>query len=290
MVTKNRSANLPKGLLGDRRSARLREAMARAGVRIDESGRGQIKTKGGSASVVLEPDGFITVRTSRAGFDIPPDPRAILKTGTLSHGNARFARHKARYRMAAETRVDGIDHLPESLDEILNQFRSMMTGRHPRKRRSDPVPDPVPDAAVAVRRSVESQGWTSEHCVETDYGWELQTRLAGRAVPVEVRAEESGIHVTRCVLSSLPTDDLVGRVVAHQALLFNDRLRFARLAVVDGQLVAETRVRAGLIDPDWLEFSSRAVASAAAGVTSTMRVLAEEDVLSRPYAEMFFDA
>ena len=283
MDTKNRSAALLKGLPGNRRSTQLREALSQAGVHIDGSGRGRIKTKAFSASVVQEPGGFITVR---ADVDGPADPMTALEMGTHFRGNARFALVNSTYCLAAETRVDGVDHLPDSLDEIQRIFRSVSTSRQPRWKQDDAIPD----AADAVRRAVTAQGWTSEQRVETDYGWELQPRLSGQTVPVQVRVEKSGIRVTRCVLSSLPHDTLAGRAVAHQALLFNARLRFSRLAVVEGQLVVDARLRAGLIDHDWLDFSSRAAASAAAGVTSTMRVLAEEDVLSRQYAEMFLDA
>jgi hypothetical protein len=253
--------------------------MSRAGVRHDRTGRGRLKDDDFMADVIIEPDEFVTVR---ADVDEPVDLFAALERSGRLPANARFSLCRAGWRLAAETRVNGVAHLPDSLHEIRLAFRCGLTGRAEK-------PNPVhedPDPATAIHRTVKEFGWSEEQIVEVDGGWELQPRWAGATVPVELRVAGDDANICCTVLPSLPADDTVVAAVAHQAFLFNARLRCARLAVVQGKLIAETRLRSALIDASWLAFTARAVAAAAQAVTTTMTLVAQEATVAKHYTEV----
>jgi hypothetical protein len=273
--------DLIRRLLGRQNPTPLPTAFSSAGISMGKSGRGHMKANNFVAEVVLEPDGFVTFRVD---IDPLPDLRVALRRSGDLTGNARFAITDCGWQLAADTRVNGAAHLTNSLQEIQTAFRSALTKRKSRRRRGDRA---GVDAAAAIRRTIEESDCSKQQFVKLEHGWEMQPRLEGQTVPVELRIAGDGVQISRRVLPSLPDDPVVDPV-AHQALLFNARLRFARLSVVDGKLIAETRLRTGLIDASWLDFAARAVASAAKGVTPTMELLCEPGVAEH-YTELLMN-
>ncbi len=266
-------------LPGSRKSTKLKEAMSQAGICGDVSGGGRMKDKEFVAEVVVEPNDFVTVR---AGVEGPFEPLAALECSGELPGNTRFAIGKKGWQFAAETRVNGVAHLPESFREIRTALRLGFAGRQS----SDNCKGVKIDPADAVYRTIKESVWTEDQIVKTEHGWELQPRLAGETVPVAMRTGGNDALISCCVLSSLPADEVVVTTVAHQALLFNGRLRFVRLSVTDGRLVAETRLRVELINASWLEFAARAVASAVRGVTPAMTLIAHEQSVAAHYSDL----
>lgn len=266
-------------LPGHRKSTELREVMSRAGIDSNDSGRGQMTDKEFVADVTLQPDDFLTVRASAGRMF---EPLAALERSGELPGNARLAFGGNGWQLAAETRVNGLAHLPASLQEIRSAFRHGLTGHASSAKRDSPDVDPT----VAVHRTIKDAGWSEEQIVETNKGWEMQPRLAGETVPVKLRICGNNAQILCSVLSSLPSDTVIVRPLAHQASLFNGRLRFARLSVVGDRLIAETHLRAELINASWLAFAARAVASVTRSVTPIMKLIAHERSVADHYTAL----
>lgn len=264
--------------LGRGSSDSLREGLTRGGIELHDAQRGTFKTRHFTARAVLEADDLVQLRSST---DAPTDPHAALLQCAGLPGNVRFSRCGDEQRLAAETRVDGAVHLPGSLAEIKCGFLSLL-GRNPKSGAATPDESPPGEA---LRHAINEAGWTGEQAVETDYGWELHPRIAGAAVPVQAVLLTDAVILRRLVIGDVADDSR--DAVAHQSLLFNERLRFCRLAVVDGRLVVESTLRVDLIRSDWLAYAAQAVAYAARSVEPELKLLNEEPAVAQAYAEMF---
>lgn len=266
--------------LGRGGSDSLRDGLRRGGIELDDAQRGTFKTMHFTARAVLEADDLVQLRST---VDGSPEPHAALQQCAGLPGNVRFARCGGEQRLAAETRIDGAVHLPDSLGEIKRGFFSLL-GKSVAG--DDGAVDDAPPAE-ALRTAIAEAGWTAEQAVETDYGWELHPRVAGTAVPVQAVLTADGVILRRVIVAE-PAEDAVDSV-AHQALLFNERLRFCRLAVTEGRLVVESTLRTSLIRSDWLTYATQAVAFAARSVEPELKLLNDEPSVAQAYAEMFLN-
>lgn len=265
--------------LGQRNGDVVRDGLARGGVELQGPQSGTFKTRQFTASATLEADDVVQLRAPADSFEHPIE---ALRRGAGLPGNARLAMSGVQWRLAAETRVNGAAHLPESLAEIKRGFLSLI-GK-PAKRDADQTPDDTPPDA-AMKSAIHEAGWTNEQAVETDDGWELHPRVAGAPVPVRAVLTADAVMLRRTIISDINRDGSAAAL--HQALSLNERLRFCRLAVVDERLVVETVLRAALICSDWLIYAAQAVASAARAVEPELKLLMEETAVAKAYAEMF---
>ena len=278
----NRAALPPGGSLsrwlGASRVQAVRDALSEAGVTMTGPHVGQLQAGPDTAKVTLEGDDLLGVRSAVA---TDGDAQTLLERCAELSGNVRFAASTSGLQLAAETRIDGVVHLPHSLREIRAGFSLALGQPIDQKTNSE---ETAP--GEAVRSAIEQAKLSSDEAVETEQGWELRPRLEGTAVTVQVILAPASVIVQRAVLTSLPEG--AQRLAAlHHALTCNDRVRFCRLAVTQGELVAESSLRPGLVDGEWLTFIARAVAVASRSVEPELRLLAAEPAVAEAYVEMF---
>ena len=264
--------------LGTDEVGQLRDTLRQAGVEFSGPSSGQIVAEDFAADVQLDPDDLIRVRCD---VDLTESPHGLLQRFAGAVGNVRYGLGSMGLQLAAETRVDGVSHLPHSLGEIRNGFS---LGIRPGELE---VPEtPEEDVSASIRAAVEQSPLPTDDAVETAEGYELQPRFEGSRVAVQVVSQPGAALVQRTVVSALP-NGVVGAAVAHQSLVWNARLCCCRLAVSDGKLFVESRLHAERIDSEWLSFTVRAVAAAARSVEPELDILVREPDISQAYVDMF---
>ena len=267
--------------LGESRTGQIRDALAKGGVRMKSAHIGELKTPHFTATVTLEADDTVRVRTTHT--TVHEDLLTAIESCTGLRGSARFATGPHGRLLAAETRLNGVAHLPASLKDIRYGFLKLLGKR---VRRAGGEPDEPPSPASAVKAAIDEAGWDTDRALETDAGWELRPRLSGQTVPVELVLDVETVHLRKTIVSPIP-DGSAGFALAHQALTTNDRLRGCRLAIADDRLVAECTLRPSLINADWLAHTAATVAAAARTVEPEFRLLATNPAIVEQYLEMF---
>jgi len=96
------------------------------------------------------------------------------------------------------------------------------------------------------------------------------------------------LRLRRVVVTGCPSENQ--RAVAVHALCLNARLRHARLAGSGDTVAAETRLHAGLVDPNWLVHAARAVVAAAHYSRPTLEILASQAKVARYFQKTFLEA
>jgi len=282
MARNNTQSTLLSRLPGFRRTSAIDDALRQGGVRRNKTGNRIIKTRSFVADVIEDFDDFVTVHTV---IEAPADQQAALQAGNRLPGNARFMLTDHRWSVAADTRVDGVEHLAGSMQEIRCAFHQAITGR-----KSPAQSKHGSDPESAVRCALESHDWSDEPIIETRDGWEFQTRVPGTAVSVELQCHQDGVQLSRRVLPSLHASEQSIPAIVHQSMLFNGRFRMARLAIQNDELIVEARLRSQLINWRWLRIATQAVAAAAHGVTPTLQELAGQSSVSKHYTELLLRA
>jgi hypothetical protein len=259
------------------RVAAVRSALTNAGIELTGPHAGRVAVGDQFADVQLEPDDVILLRVPAPG----DEPRALLERSAVAAGNIRFAAIPRRAgQLLADTRVNGVAHLPRSLRGICRGLAVAAAGR-------DAEPEEAGAAAeVALRDAVAEAGWPREDAVEIPGGYELHLPIEGIRTAVSVTAEGASVRVQRTVVGRLPAGS-AGSAVAHQSLMFNGRLRHCRLALSDGRLCVECRLHAGQLTGEWVSHAVRAVASAARVVSPELELLCREPAVADEYAAMF---
>ncbi|MGD9856132.1 MAG: hypothetical protein AB7U20_14405 [Planctomycetaceae bacterium] len=266
-------------LLGASRVAQIRAALAAGEVEMTGPHVGRMTTDTLTADVLLEPDDLIRVRCA---VELDEPPQALLERGAGAAGNVRFAAFPSGRQLAAETRVNGAAHLPNSLRAIRCGFTHLLAGT---ASPDEPQADSKP-MSEALSAAIQQTGWSKEDAVETAQGYELHSTLEGVRTAVEAAVGPDSVLVRKIVLAG-PPDGAGGCAVAHQALAMNARIRGCRLAIRAGRLQVETRLHSPLLDGDWLTFVVRAVAGAARCVEPELRLLADEPAVAEAYVQMF---
>jgi hypothetical protein len=273
--------NLPRLLAyGTGRVMQARTALTRAGIELSGPHTGRFTTGDFSAEVLLEPGDVIRLSCAAA---IAEAPRILLERCAGMPGNVRFATAANHGRqLLADTRVNGVAHLPESLRRIRVGFAQALA-----LQAIDP-PEAIPATSTsdALREAIRDAGWPKEDAVEAPDGYELHVLLEGTRSTVRVTAGPGSALAQRTLLHQLP-DGEAGRAVAHQALACNARLRGCRLALASGRLRVESQLHEAQLDGEWLSFTVRAVASVARSLEPVLQLLAQEPVFARAYTDMF---
>jgi hypothetical protein len=266
--------------MGTDRSLQVQAALAAAGVERTGPGAGRMVHAGIVADVLLEPDDVIRLAVAAPNVG---DAREWLERCVPASGNVRFSSpHPAALDLVAETRVNGVAHLPEGLRRIGAAFAQVLGGTHV----AEHAPPQDELVRERLRAAVGEAGWNGDSVVDTPDGQELHVTLGGARTTVQVTADCGAARVRRTLLAELPEGD-AGRAAAHQALADNARLRGCRLAVAGGTLVVEARLCADQLDGEWLAFTVRAVAAAAQHVGPVLTLLAREPAVAAAYADMF---
>lgn len=258
----------------------LRATLSEAGVELTGAHTGQIVGQHFVADVHLDPDELIRVRCA---VDLSDEPCSLLErlSGSGSAGCVRFALGVEGLHLAAETRVDGVAHLPHSLKEIREGFSLAFDS----SARTAEVENTDEDSAASVRAAIEDC-WPKDEAVATADGYELQPLIEGTRVSVQVLPRPGAALVQRAVLPELP-EGIAGSAIAHQALVWNARLRCCRLAIGHSRLCIESRLHVRRIDAEWISFTARAVAAAARTVEPELDLLARDPDVAQAYADMF---
>ncbi|MBC8875235.1 MAG: hypothetical protein H8E44_37915 [Planctomycetes bacterium] len=232
-----------------------------------------------AARVQIEANDAIRVSLSATR---PPSSMSALEFTHDLPGNTRFALSGQDGRLFADTQLNGELHMTETFGNIHAGLLTALGTPKKSRRRATPV------TRELVQEALERMPWDEQSVVEQEDGWELRPRIEGEPTPVQMSMEPASLRFFRVVLRSLPgSEQNATGAVADQALRFNSRLRHARLAVCDGQLVAEARLHGGLIDPAWLATTAFAVAVASRHVQTTLRILAAQPEVAELYTVMF---
>lgn len=266
--------------MGTDRAGQVRAALAAAGVKLTGPSTGRIVHDDLAADVLLGPDDLIriTAPAPQVGH-----ARDLLERCGPAAGNVRFsAPISGGPCLIADTRVDGVAHLPGSLRRIGASFAQVLGGALVGESDTSEV-QPLRER---LRAAVAEAGWTGDSEVDTPEGHELHVTQGGARTTVQVTAEPGSAVVRRTLLAELPEGD-AGRATAHQALACNAQLRGCRLAVIGGALVVEARLCLDQLDGEWLAFTVRAVAAAAQHVGPMLALLAREPAVAAAYADMF---
>jgi hypothetical protein len=227
-----------------------------------------------NADVHIDPGG--NLRIAQRVSD-PPSARIALEKSHDLPGNLRYASRGRHAYLVADTHLDGAAHMGQSFTEIKAGLRFALGERSALIRAEPLTPETVSEVLSA-------SGWPEETVVERDAGWELRPRLRGEATPVQAMIVGGSLRIYRTVVRDLDKLWCIDPTCS-EALRFNDRLRLARLAWVDGAIMAETGLHHGQLSPSWLETAARSVAVVSRHTELVLGVLAE----SREVAELYSD-
>jgi hypothetical protein len=247
------------------------------GLKLKDAHRGVLACGESKAEVHLEPGDSIRVRLA---VDEPPSPLAALAATHDLPGNVRYAAVRQGMALMADTALDGHAHLERTFLEIVSGLQQAGGKTGKKRRDTEPVD---PDSA---RQAIAELKWGDEAAVQRPDGWELRPRFQGEALPVQAALDAGRLRLWRVVVPHLPQAPAAD-AVAGQALRFNAQVRLARLALYEGQFVAETCLHLGLTTPCWLATAAQAVAAAAQHTQPTLRLLAEDTLVAAQYAAMF---
>lgn len=257
---------------GDRIRKLLRQS---AEISLDDGHQGEWAIAGNTATVRIEPGDRVEVWLP---LPQPPPFAEALRANRGLPGNLRHATDVGRVGLLADTQLDGESHLPGTLMRIGAGLRRGL-GISAEPLADDSPPDPEEWKAALADSGLEEDG-----LLEGDGGWELRCRAGGDAVVLLAAVEGDELRISREILT-VPQE--TAAVVAHQALQFNRRLRYARLSLDRDILVAETRLHAGLLSPRWLTMALDAVAVAAHHAFLPLCLLAQQHEVAEYYRKLF---
>ncbi len=261
------------------------QALAKvAGVNFAGGHRGTVRLGKADAQLTLGANGGISIRTDIA---LPSSLVTALGATSQFPGNLRYTKNRLGGALVADTQVDGEAHLPHTFGSI----RQAMMHALQRKAHAKHVPSAHAVDREVLQVALAELPWAEDGVVEQEDGWELRPRLRGKVVPVTMTIEPEGLRLSRTVLQQMPEAGTAeAQAAADQAVRINARLRYARLAVSSGQLVAEARLDSRLIQSGWIESTACAVAVAARHATTPLRLLAEQPAIANTYITTFCSA
>ena len=210
--------------------------------------------------------------SARAGRGDGAKPRASgqspLRAG--SSGHVAAGRHTSRRRRAPRR------HLPRI------QGRTGPCPRPGDRRRTRQPPRSA--AKAQIEAAIARLNWDEDRLAKRDEGWEFRVRTRGEVQAVGRRSQPASRSP---FLRSDPGRGAGNReVLAGAALQLNAELRLARYAPAGDELVAEARLHAGILGPQWLAATARAVAVAARHARR-LRLLAECPHVREWYERIF---
>ncbi len=229
-----------------------------------------------AADVIVESGEAISVSLDVADG---PSNGAALEANRHLPGNLRYATGRRRSRLVADTQLDGEVHLLRTFDELKGGILFALGHDRPFGGHKHLTSEDVHSAIAASR-------WPDGDIVQLDNAWEFSARLRGNATPVRAVIDGTELCMYRRVVADMGAG-LTRDAVGAQALRFNDRLRHARLAAIDGAVVAESRLHCEQLTSAWLETAVWAVAVACRHTEVVLNILAEDHDIAGEYTAMF---
>ena len=225
--------------------------------------------------VIVEPGAAMQIRLDVA--ELPPPAESLHANRNLP-GNLRYATCERRSLLLADTQLDGDSHLLRTFSEL--KAGLLLTLGH----------ELMPEAsgsltADEVRTAIAACRWPEGSIVHLDGAWEFRPRLRGDVTPVRAVIDRGELRVYRTVVAD-HGKGLRRDAVCAQALRFNRQVRHARLSVVDGAVVAESRLHGEQLTPAWLETAAWAVAVACRHTEAVLNILAENDDVAHDYVAL----
>jgi hypothetical protein len=260
--------------------------------------RGRLKCGRAVADVRIEPGDWIRVHLALGSFPLPP--RDALAAGAVLPGNVRFAFRGGAACLVGDSRLDGMAHLPASLGEIRRALSRRGRGSLLPRQSSGGAGSTRSGAGRAgaarfeacrsgagraeagldagkVQEILEDLPFGEDAVVRLEGGWELRPRLGEEPQPIRATIEAGGFRLSRAFPWD-PPEGPAAEAVALEALRINDEIRFARLALDGGGLVAEATLHAGILDAPWVALAARAVCHAYRHALLPLGVLHEPPV------------
>jgi hypothetical protein len=271
-----------------RHTPRLDEALRYVrGLSMKSEHRGTLAAGQVLAEVRIEPPQWLRID---AVLDTPPEPWDALRLNHWLPGNLRYVLAAGRMGLVAETMIDGVTHLAESLGEIRRGLRSaapradgQLTGPPATKRHDNRTVDRQALGSALKRLPLGEHSLVErEGTSEAGSLWEIRPRVAGEPVAVLIEWLGGCARLYRTVLTG-PTPSAP---VADQALRLNGRFRLCRLATAGEDLVVETLLHAGLIEPSWLAAAAQAVATASRHSQEKLEALVRHEQAAQWYAAL----
>jgi hypothetical protein len=249
-------------------------------VSMKDGHRGTLRAGKWQARLTIESEQWIGVHLPLGEVSFERD---VLQSAHQLPGNLRFATSGKGLALHAETRIDGIDHLPESLGEISAGLRLARSRRKTRRGPPADLPErgAVHDALGCAREALDLE---ADSLIETGGGWELRLHHEGRVFAVQATVEAGGLRFTHAIAR---VDQSIPAPLLAEVLRWNAHIRFARIVATEGNLVVETRLRSAQAIGEWIALACRAVAVVTGRVREPLRLLAADARVSKAYAAVF---
>lgn len=251
-------------------------------VRLYDSYTGSLRAGKRSARLRIESEDWIGVRMPLE-TDVASFPSAGAERELPS--NLRVGDVKGKPVLIAETRVDGVAHLVESIGEIRDGLRVVLAVRPPRR----PEPPDAPEAkgvaaAVEAARQELELDETEAVELEDDGSFELHLRPGGQPVVVRITRERGGVRLAHAI-SRTSCEGTHREALEAEVQRRNARIRFARIVfATDGGLFVESRLRSALVTGEWIALTARAIATVTREVQAPLRLLAADPRVAEAYA------
>ncbi|MCR4411106.1 MAG: hypothetical protein NUV77_01625 [Thermoguttaceae bacterium] len=286
-TTAGRHAQPPERWLA-RHTTKLDEALRSIrGLTMKDEHRGTLAAGSVLAELRVEPHQWIRID---AILDTPPEPWDALRVNHWLPGNLRYAQAPGRMALVAETMINGVAHLADSLGEIRRGLRS--AARNADRQMAGPLATRLQDDLAVDRQALASAlerlPFGEQSLIEREATsaagsfWEVRPRVAGEPVAVLVEWSGGRVRLGRTVL----TGPRPSAPLADQALRLNSRFRLCRLALAGEDLVVETLLHAGVIEPAWLAAAAHAVATASRYGQAKLEALVRHEPAARWYATL----
>lgn len=262
------------------------------GLCMDDVHRGSLLVGDRRAEVRLEPHQWIRVRLA---VDSAPPPDDALRINHWLPGNVRYARTPAGMALVADTQTDGVAHLALSLEEIrlgmadaLGTDCPSLVARREAKTRSLSAEEGFRELEAALARlPFGEDGLVRRQSADGRDQWELRPRIRGDPVPVLLDRLRGGARLHRTLLAKVPAKHRP--VIADQALRWNARYRFCRLAWCDEELIVEAMLHEALVATKWLSSAALALAVVGREVRDVVETLAEDSAAACWYWNVLCD-
>ncbi len=252
------------------------------GVTVKNEFRGTLRAGRRSAQLRLVSGEWVHLWIPLGGGHHAPAPGPAARD---LPGNVRHAIAGGERYLLAETRLNGVDHLRDSLGEI-----SAGMSRALAKRPSKVEPGEIPGAervSAAVEAARRELALDPTEAIEVKDGcFELRPRLGGQSVAVRINREPGGVRLSHTISRTACAEE-ERAVLETEALHQNGRCGFARCIATVGGLDVGARLRSSLIEGDWIALITRAIAAVALRVQAPARLLIASPALRRDYAMVF---
>ncbi len=246
------------------------------GVEMFDAYTGRLAAAGMDVRLRVEHDDLLHLAIP---VDESVEPAEAMARNDALPGNLRFARVFQATWLLADTQVDGAAHLGATFRE----FKQGLASALGRETHADETA-PATAAKANIEAALARLNWDEDRLAKRDEGWEFRIRTRGEVQSVgAVAGKRADLHFFVPILA---VEHGNRQVLAGAALQLNAEVRLARYALAGDELVAEARLHAGILGPEWLAATARAVAVAARHARR-LRLLAECPHVREWYERIF---